>query len=697
MRKYLNVKLNLYFVYFYIVLLYMELVMRKFLQLRGNVDFVLWFSIPAAVLFGAICHGLPGKAGKIASFVLTGFLIILYGVQMVYHHIYGSFASISQIGMTKDVMNTFGGAAMIGIQESLGALCLLLVPLVVLALLTVFKLVMTLDKFYWQYPVILGVVFFALHFGVVLLLPLGGTYSYSALDIYKHHFVLDKSERKFGVLVTFRMELKTLLFGMEELEIEEVDIPEVVIVNPTPEAGLEESAQQPTETTQDEEVQEPQEIPISYAEQILDIDFDALAESTDNEELQQLDYYFGSVKPTHKNAYTGMFEGYNLIVLCCESYTPFMLSPELTPTLYKLSQEGFVFKNFYNTICDNTSNSEYTLNMSLLPDVSLYSDGSDGAFNTFTFSKDNDVPFCFGNLMKGQGYRAYAFHNFAGTYYKRDETHVNMGYDFKYMSHGLKYEKACPTSDKNMVTQAADYLYERDENGEITPFMAYFLTFSGHMPYRFSPSEHWFTGNDMAIKNQEAVEDLPYSDKTKAFLAAQLELEYAVTELLENLEEEGIADRTLIVLTGDHYPYSLGLDGLEEIVGHDLDPEFDKFRGSFILWTAGMEETVEVDTPCCTLDIMPTVYNLLGIDYDSRLLMGTDIFADGDHAAILMDRSFITEYVTYDANSEEARVLEGVELPETYIDAWNTFIKDKFVISKMVLYNDYYRHLGLEE
>ena len=77
--------------------------------------------------------------------------------------------------------------------------------------------------------------------------------------------------------------------------------------------------------------------------------------------------------------------------------------------------------------------------------------------------------------------------------------------------------------------------------------------------------------------------------------------------------------------------------------------------------------------------------------------MGTDIFSEGPHAAILMDRSFITDCVKYDANTGEVEVAQGVALPENYIDAWNTVIKDKYNVSKLILYNDYYRHLGLND
>ena len=52
-----------------------------------------------------------------------------------------------------------------------------------------------------------------------------------------------------------------------------------------------------------------------------------------------------------------------------------------------------------------------------------------------------------------------------------------------------------------------------------------------------------------------------------------------------------------------------------------------RFRDSvFFLWNAGMEEPVIVDKACCSVDVLPTLLNLFGFDYDSRMYAGRDIF-----------------------------------------------------------------------
>ena len=234
-----------------------------------------------------------------------------------------------------------------------------------------------------------------------------------------------------------------------------------------------------------------------------------------------------------------------------------------------------------------------------------------------------------------------------------------------------------------MVEQTLPDLLTPDENGEIPPFHAYYLTFSGHMYYNF-------TSNDMAIKNRAVSEDLPYSTAVKAYISCQQELEYALETVNAQLEAAGVADKTLIVLTADHYPYNLGLEKLSELAGKPLDDEFDKYRGALYIWSPSMQAPVTVDTPCCTLDVLPTLSNLLGLTYDSRLLTGSDILSDGAHIAILGDRSFVTDKLYFNAQTGEATPRGDAVLQEGELDSLTTEVKNKFTVATEMLYTDYF-------
>ena len=189
-----------------------------------------------------------------------------------------------------------------------------------------------------------------------------------------------------------------------------------------------------------------------------------------------------------------------------------------------------------------------------------------------------------------------------------------------------------------------------------TPFVTYYVTVSGHAPYAYNS-----TGNSIALKNIDYVKDLSYSNNVKAYLATQIELDRALEALIAGLEEEGILEDTVIALVGDHYPYTLTIDEINELSDYERDEVVEVNRSNFILWNSEME-TVEVDKVGSEIDVLPTLLNLFGIEYDSRLIVGKDILSDTPGLAIFSNRSWVSDYGTY--NSGKFTLKEGVTLED---------------------------------
>jgi len=360
-------------------------------------------------------------------------------------------------------------------------------------------------------------------------------------------------------------------------------------------------------------------------------------------------------------------------MITAEGFSPYAVDEVVTPTLYKLTHEGFVFNNFYTALWQtSTSDGEYVACTGLIPvgTRSMY------------HARNNLLPFSLGNQFNQLGVESKAYHNHTYTYYERNETHPNMGYIFKANGNGLVLEHpdVWPESDLEMINATVDEYINEDQ------FHVYYLTVSGHMNYTF-------VGNQMANWNKAAVKDLPYSSDCKAYIACQKELDKALEQLIKDLEEAGVADKTVIALSADHYPYGWEKKNIDEIAGHIVDPDFEIYKNHFILWSAGMKENIVVDKPCSSLDILPTLSNLFGIEYDSRLLMGQDIFSDSDPLVILSNRSFITDKVMYNTETGEAEKLTKEELPENYIETLNKIIKNKFSVSQSIAKQDYYRYV----
>lgn len=202
-----------------------------------------------------------------------------------------------------------------------------------------------------------------------------------------------------------------------------------------------------------------------------------------------------------------------------------------------------------------------------------------------------------------------------------------------------------------------------------------------------------FLDNTMANRNKEVVADLPYSEPARAYLACNYELEKALTYLLDELEKAGVAERTVLALSADHYPYGLTKEQIDELAGDEVEESFELYRNHFILWCAGMEETVHVEKYCSSLDIAPTIANLFGLPYDSRLYAGTDILSEKEGLVILADGSFITDRVKYNVKTKEATPINGQTVSKEYIDALILEVRKKFTMSKGILENDYYSYL----
>jgi hypothetical protein len=314
--------------------------------------------------------------------------------------------------------------------------------------------------------------------------------------------------------------------------------------------------------------------------------------------------------------------------------------------------------------------------------MGLYPDLSRNKFNaSFALSAQNYVPFCVGNVFREKGYHTMAFHNYYGDYFSRDLSHPNMGFDCYFADAGMEFTTDWPSSDLEMIEASIDdYI---DSEG---PFHAYYMTFSGHYQY------NWH--NAMSAKNRDRVQGLDNIETVKAYIACNLELEDAMAYLLDRLEQAGKLDKTLIVLTNDHYPYGLKAKEYNDLAGEKIDTHFEKYHNCFICYTASMEEPVVVDDYCCTADILPTVLNLLGVEYDSRLLAGTDVLSDAPHVALLETGSFLTKDFRYDADSGEITPhAEGTEISGEELDRWSALVNMKLDISREILNNDYYAHV----
>ena len=610
-----------------------------------------------AALFGALAGAvitllvslLPRVLQRIAALLFVLLQTVLAETQLIYHAVFGNLMPMSQLRLGGGVLKSFYSQMFYAIRMNLLPFLLLFLPLLVLIVLMIWKRILRIRIGWKQALATLGL----MAAGVGLIFGLMRYCCRHTIPVMKllvsDTTSTDMSYENLGMHATTVQELRFMFFGSRQFgaDLVQGDLDAVP------------------------DLYDPEEYNV-----IPGLNLKALAETAENEELALLDNYFAARTPTKKNDDTGRMRDYNVIEICAESYCPWFITEELTPTLYKLSHSGLVFENYYGTYNSMTSNGEYLLCLGLYPDVSRWSTNT-----SFEVSVGHTLPFCLGTALREAGYVTYAYHNYLGEFYNRMETHANMGYTFKSSSSGLDITIQWPASDLEMMQASVDdYLYADQ------PFHAYYMTFSGHYQYNWE--------NAMSAKHRDEVKDLPYNETVQAYIACNLELENALTYLLDRLEGAGKLDSTVIVLTNDHYPYGLVQKNYENLLGHPVDQVFEKYQNSFICFAPGLGETRTIDSYCSTADILPTMLNLLGVTYDSRLLAGTDVLSDCTHIAVLADQSYLTAEFRYNAATGEVISADpAAPVDRERVQALCDEVTARFAFSRDILYADYYAHI----
>lgn len=448
--------------------------------------------------------------------------------------------------------------------------------------------------------------------------------------------------------------------------------------------GIPELTMTPEPTAEPEIPQEPVIRPHQ-----LNLDYDVLHQLADNKHQVWMADYIQEQIPVNTNEFTGMFEGYNLIFLTAEGFCSYAIDEELTPTLYRMANSGFVCENYYVPLWQtSTSDGEYINMTGLIPDGQ----------HSMRRSSANVQPFALPAFFSAEGVYSYAYHNNSLSYYGRHLSHPNMGYDFKACRLGdlrqaewgdkvfeMEDPRQWPASDYNMmVATVPEYVGEER-------FHVYYMTVSGHMNYNFG-------GNAMSAKNQEAVAQLQMTEGPRAYIACNIELDKAMENLLEQLEAAGQLENTVICLSADHYPYGLSDDEYEELAGKNLSEGKDKFRNTLILWNAAMEEPIYIEKACGSMDLLPTLLNLFGFEYDSRMYAGRDILSDREGMVIFNNRDFVTDSVVFLEKGDTAIWLKDEDgndiVPDeqkaAYLDAARQEVKDRYNFSTYIIKENYY-------
>ena len=649
MKKYKLKKFNV-ILFTFIILMFLELSFRILTNVTiFNISFlyVTLYNIFVSLLISFLVTWGNNKFNKVIYYITIFIISFIYALQLCIYKMFGFYFDLSLLSAT-DQVASFAGDGLKLILENIVGVIVLFLPFIILL---IFIRRISIHKNDVKINIIKLISLVVVYLVFIGALYIKGNGINSAKELYFNVNNNELNIRKFGVLNAFRIDVKRSIFGFDV----KLNIPDDY-VDP--------------DKDDDEEDEEPE---IVYEYNNLDIDFDSLIASESNSTIKMMHEYFKNESGTLQNEYAKYFEGKNLILFMAESFNEIAVREDITPTLYKLVNSGFKFNNFYTPTISSTIGGEFQELTGLVAASGFLSPWKSG---------ENYYPFGVATAFQNLGYNTYAYHNHTYTFQSRHKYLAALGFD-NYMGcrNGLENEINCnqwPESDVEMIEATFDD-YIANEN----PFMVYYVTVSGHGDYGFNYSA-------MARKHKDDVANLNYSEKPLSYLAAQIELDQALELLIKKLDEAGELEDTVIALVGDHYPYYLSLDEVNEIASYEKDSVVEINRSNFILWNSEME-TVEVEKIGSQIDVLPTIYNLFGVEYDSRLIIGKDILSTEPGLAIFGNSSWVSDKGTYFASSGEFVSRDGVTVDDDYIRYMNSIVSNKITMSRNIMKYDYYR------
>jgi phosphoglycerol transferase MdoB-like AlkP superfamily enzyme len=424
------------------------------------------------------------------------------------------------------------------------------------------------------------------------------------------------------------------------------------------------------------------------------------------------EYYKEYPSTDTKNEYTNIFKGKNVLVIHAESMQNFLLNTEINgkqiaPNLKKLASEGMYFSNFYaQESVGTSSDTEFTFSTSLLP-------ASSGT--VFVSYWDREYP-SIQKFLKKEDYYVFSMHANKGNFWNRAVMHKQLGYDnFYYYDKDYKLDDiiGMGLSDKSFFKQSVKKIKKISEQHD--KYYGLLIMLTNHTPFEGVENTtdldltYKYTKTDETTKEKTEVTN-NYLKNTllgKYFTTAHY-ADQAIGDFIDELDNEGLLDNTVIVIYGDHdakikkseYDYYYNYNPETDSKRETSDPQYKEFtkydyelnrKVPFIIWTKDktLQKKInkEVKTVTGMYDVLPTLGNMLGIKSDYAL--GHDVFSTNDHFVIFPKGNWITDKIYYDAQNSQAVLLDkNAVISSDYINKYTKRAEKEVAVSNDIIVHD---------
>ena len=413
------------------------------------------------------------------------------------------------------------------------------------------------------------------------------------------------------------------------------------------------------------------------------ITFIKAKKTTNEEELSFLSEEYSKEEIYETNKYTGKYKDNNLIIIQLEGIDDWLITEEDTPTLYKMINNSINFTNHYSYYNGggSTFNSEFAVNTGFITPLSYTQ-------NAYTFNK-NTFPYSLANLFKNQGYSVNAFHMNTSEYYSRGANYKNWGYDNYYGLIDLgTYKDDSYVLDRELILNETF----KEKMFESEKFVDYIITFTNHMPFSVEKGNCRKLVNEDILKEnnlEEIPKDYVYPELTEEDCSRRQakETDYMIELLMQELETRSLLDNTTIVVFTDHYLYTLSdqsiLNNYKETNNNLIN------HTPFFIWTNNKDKKV-VKEVTSQLNVLPTILNLFGIEYNQNYYIGNDALNPNYQGIV-----FFSDYSWYDGNVyvDGGIVTNNKEINEISLEDKNYYINYLIKKNDLTLKYNYFKQI----
>ncbi|MDE7406717.1 MAG: sulfatase-like hydrolase/transferase [Clostridiales bacterium] len=433
----------------------------------------------------------------------------------------------------------------------------------------------------------------------------------------------------------------------------------------------------------------------------------------DTEELH--DFIYQSY--TEPTPLTGKADGYNVVTILCESFEwfTFLCDAEKFPNGFAKNINGEdadedyikyalkqLYPNFYriyeskSTVILNNAHSlektDISENKSILGNYPLL-------YKYINYGyPENSLPYSLPNVLNTlYGVESNSFHNGDKTFYNRNIHHTNaLGFNSYTAAEDIypKDEDGGGLGERRldsvMFDTCKEQMFPTDHR-----FNTYITTITQHGQYaeRDNLKDYYAKMDEYGILPYD--EDDEDGNALRYYCAAGMDTDKAIGIMLNYLDQNGLADNTLITLFGDHNAYYQGISNYAKNIYFTDQVNYTELYRVPVMIKVGNRDLGNpiINKFTCTSDIYPTILDLLGVTTFSNLTYGVSAFSENE--SILYSRAydkFLTDKIYF--NTLSSIIYQAPDVDADYlaeIEQRATVLLDKISHLNRIFAADYFK------